>query len=276
MFKNELKKIYTNILIYISILVTGLIFMSGTVYRSIMDSKEYNLFMLTDEEFRAGNEWDIVPDFSQAVMFGPNSYMNIFSMIIVSIPFTMLVSSEKKNSNTRFEIIRVGRFKYTLGKFLAVITSGGTVMVAGYLIYVIACYFILPETRTEMFSFEFTGNNSLSIFIYENIGFAGLYIFKMLLMFCYGMVSVLMAFLLSAFMKNRYLILCIPFILNYIYVTYTSTISKVYIPRFEDLQYVYRYENDDAITLLAMVVLSMIISFVVYKVIIDRKCDCGE
>ena len=39
MFKNELKKIYTNILIYIAILVSGLIFMSGTVYRSVMDSK---------------------------------------------------------------------------------------------------------------------------------------------------------------------------------------------------------------------------------------------
>lgn len=276
MVKNELTKIYTNVVVYIAIIATAIIFMSGTLYRSLEDGKEYNLFNIAGQNLKDGSEGEIVPDFSQGVIEGPASYMNLFSVIIVSIPFTMLVSAERKNSNTRFEIMRVGKIRYALGKFAAVIISGGSVMLLGYGIYCIACYFILSHNAGEIYPFRYTINNRVSIYIFEKTGIAGMYILKMLFMFCYGMASTIMAYLLSAFMKNRYLILCLPFVINYLYVTYTDTIVDTYIPQFQDIQAAYRYENRDVIKLSAVFVFSLIMAFVVYIVLMDRKCDCGE
>lgn len=106
----------------------------------------------------------------------------------------------------RFVITRSGKFKYCISKFSSAVISGGIAVMAGFMLYsVVVC------------------------FSFSNEGLSVLELMKMYIgMGLYGTISVLPAFFLSAFIKNKYMICCFPFIFMHFYYTSVSKVQDIF------------------------------------------------
>ena len=106
----------------------------------------------------------------------------------------------------RFVIIRSGKYKYCVSKFISAVLSGGTAVMSGFMLYSIAI-----------------------CFSFSNEGLSAIELIKMYIgMGIYGMISVLPAFFLSAFIRNKYMICCFPFIFMHFYYTTVSKVQDIF------------------------------------------------
>ena len=277
MFKEEIKMIVTNLSFYIAILVTALICLSGTIYIDLDTGEEFNVFQIMFKGSKSVNVDPVIMNDSKAVLEGTASYLNMFAPMIVAIPFVILVCGEKKNSLSKFELLRVNKNRYTLGKLFAVLIAGGCIMVSGYGLYVLVSNCVLPAAEQDMsMEFQMMTLNRISTAAYHSLGINGLYLIKFVCMFLYGSVSTMLAFAISSFLKNRYLVLCIPFIMHYFFSMIQESITKVSIPGLSDISEIYRFDDEKSRKIVILIVTEIVLSAVLYRIVLDRKCDCSE
>ena len=138
---------------------------------------------------------------------GLYGYCNMFMPIIAALPFVTAFCNERNTGNIRLNIIRTGKMRYYISKYLSAIISAGTAVVLGCIIYAVVVYSIFP-TDSDCKEFRVLVMPHDERGVKEFLGFIpGV--------FMYGAISVLPAFFLSGFVKNHYLITCIPFMLTY-------------------------------------------------------------
>lgn len=195
-----------------------------------------------------------------------NHYLTIFLPVLSALPFAAFFSAERTSGYIRFNIIRIGKFKYYISKFISALVSGGLAIMLGYVLY---SFVIL-----NFFSFE-----GVSL-----ISALKLYIGTAL----YGAVSVLPAFFLSSFIKNKYIVCCLPFIFMHFYYTLISRIQSFFInnEKFEivfkmnflfpiNIRNIFDKGNNNLLMLIYYGGLEVIF-FVGFAVIMNRRCDLGE
>lgn len=136
----------------------------------------------------------------------------------------------------------------------------------GFVIYGITIYFIFP--------FD---NSTITGFIKSAAG-----------MSLYGAVSVLPAFILSSFIKNKYIICCMPFIIMHFYYTLMAKIKDYLI--FSDksniifkMQFLYPnnirniFETEsDRMIIIVFYTLITAASLILFIAIMNRRLDYGE
>jgi len=206
--KQDLKKVIFNYGFVFCVLITiGLCF-TATLFRDSNNGQEYTVLGVL---ISFNKNW-----IKQNVMISPydvfcnstSSYLKMFIPIVAAFPFIPNFCSERNSGNIRFTITRTGKFRYYISKFLSSFIGGGLAISLGYIIYgliVIPIFSSLSELNIGIFAF-FT-----SFEIFKNVisNIAG--------MFIYGAVSTLPAFLFASIVRNRYIILCVPFMIIYIY-----------------------------------------------------------
>ena len=278
MLKQEFIKMVTNTAFYAAIFSIVIILLLGVAYTSPLTGEEFTVldFIISDNQNELLEASDLRE--SDLIARGIESYLDMFLPIIAVIPFVAVVCGEKKNNNTRFEIYRVGKTRYVAGKYMAAMITGGCITVTGFLLF---CLLILPvfpdgvretvEIQNEFLIQEtvITGR------LFKTFGIAGIYIMKFIRMFLYGAFVTVPALGLSVIIKNRYMILSIPFMGFYL-------LRKVIEKRVDaDLYYFLPDMIGNAyvtewVRLLVIYGSVSIMVFLWYRIYMGRKCDCGE
>lgn len=256
----------------VAVLATFIIFMSATLYTDQFKGREYSgLSLLFGNDAREVLV-DGVVNWDQIILTRNNGYIWLFAPILVSIPYISSVGAGSKNSSHRLEIFRAGKMKYILGKFLSAITAAGLVMSLAYLLYGIVLYLV------------FLKNGCTNII---NTGMGPL-LLKIASMFWYGVVSIILVFILSTIINNKYIVVCIPFMMNYFFVIFISRINIYRITTNEIYRNLFKYcepSNQQEVFMgngmekiigVAFGLILSIITILIYRISIERRVDCGD
>lgn len=279
MFREEFIKIVTNISFYLAIVAVVILIMSKTFYTKADTGKEYTFF---DAVFNTEHK-EITKDSKMSacdiIIDGINSeYYDMFIPLVVVIPFVAGIYSDKKNSITRFQIYRTGKLRYTLGKLMAVMVTGGLITMSAQIIFSIIIYIIFPHGKTEMFEISKMMLKQDSVwykFILNNIGDMSLYLMKFIRVFLYGAFSTVTAFALSSVIKNRYIVFTIPVVIEYMW---GRLINKSGNPNLYSLRpsAIGNIFHNNFSWMLPFFIIIVITALVFYRVCLGKKCDCGE
>ena len=276
LFRENLAKIYTNVVFYVAVLGTFLILAAGSIFQDYENGNTYSAISLLTSSHKS----DIVAkgnlDYQGIIISGPNSYLWMFATVLVSLPFVVLMCSAKKNSNTRFELYRTSKWKYSIAKLTSVMIGGGSILALGYALYSLLVYFAVG---TEFAGMRFQDGiyGGFLTEVYKLLGFNGYFILRILEVFIYGMYSVLIPFLFSGFSQNKYMVTCIPFMINYILSTVLmegSLGADIFFLCPVSMEHIcLGYEGYKQWYILGIVTISVLLC---YRVVLGKRCDCGE
>lgn len=190
-----------------------------------------------------------------------NPYLTLFLPVLSSIPFVTLFCAERLSGNIRFIITRTGKLTYALSKFFSAVISGALTVTIGFIMYSLVIFVV------------FGRDGALSDLIRIYTGTA-----------IYGAVSVLPAFLLSSFIRNKYMICCFPFIFMHFYYTVLAKLQDHYIDNWKvilkiNMLYTSNIKDifftHDKSTVMLYTVLTVAV-FAVYTLIMNRRLDNGQ
>ena len=238
-------KMVSEVSFFAAILAALVLFSTAIVYVEPLGGKEYSVLNL----LAGKNTKKVLADESLNVfgifLDGNIGYMEIFAPIVASIPYISIVSCERMHSNFRFEIFRVGRTTYAFGNLLAAFIVGGFIFCVAYAAYGITLYVIFHGglfhegiIRGGIMREGIIRGGMGSVFMGENVT---LIIKKLMGMFIYGGVSVIPTVLISAFVRNKYIVLFIPFMLNYFWNMFLSSVTIPFSTRYPMVHTIYDY-----------------------------------
>ncbi|MDE6253519.1 MAG: hypothetical protein K2M78_12965 [Lachnospiraceae bacterium] len=278
MFREELGKMMSNVSFYAAIAAVVLLMMTSNVFKSFNTGREYNLFDIIFSEEREELVKESGYSAVELIATMDNSYLIMFLPIAAAVPFVMIVCGEKKNSITRFEIYRTGKNRYVMGKFLAATVVGGVIAVVGTCVYALCIRSIFPGGTGESFAISvdmIRGQSKVFDMAYGKFGVAGIYLVKIVRVFFYGAFSAVPAFGFSVLIKNRYVVLSLPFIVTYFFTKFVEGRKSMVL---------YELLPKNISNIFMTDYLKMILGFggtalavlLFYRVCIGRKCDCGD
>ena len=243
-----LRRIFTSKEYWLSVLAAVVLLMSSVVYSDSFTGEEYTFWALFyDDTVQQALELGQI-SISRIILGYDSGYLWMFGPIIVGIPFVIL------NRTERFVLFRIGKNRYVFAKLFSSIVAGGLIIVIAYLIY-------------AMFGM-----------MYENI--LNLFLFKKLMsVLAWGIINTIPCIVLSEFIRNKYLILCIPFVLNYFISTFLSGILPYKVMKYinpGNYQSVFLMEKETWIPCVGILSVIVISCIVLKKVLFERRCDCGQ
>lgn len=260
--KNDLKKIVLNHSFILSTIMTFILCFTAVVYVD-GSGKEISVFeiLINPEKYNY-----VQLNCTSILRDSLSPYLTIFLPVLTAIPFAFSFCSERNSGNIRMTISRNRKLTYYTAKFLSALISGGVLVLAAFIVYsIVIC---------AIFSSE---NNVVPILFQQYGG-----------VFLYGTVSVIPALTLSSFIKNKYIICCFPFILMHFYYTILSRISSKLIQdgnykAMMSMDFLYPsnlksiFVQGSEINFLYLIyALEVIIAFVFYVIVLNRRLDYGE
>ncbi len=260
-----------------AILATFMLCFTETVYTDISNSQSFSVLealLKFDNEFKKTHfPFNSLSVFKNAL----SGYSAMFLPILSAFPFIFSQSAERTGGNIRLTIFRTQRLKYYFSKFLCAVLCGGICIMAGILLFGLLSLAVFPAISTYT-QIEITAEAPDEIFME--------FLKKLLSAFIYGCTSALPAFFLSSFCRNRYIILCLPFLMRYMNDTIIRKITagSVDIEIFEKIFPFESYapsqipyiSSSKLYSVIAVSVISAVIVFFGYVAIMERRVDRGE
>lgn len=232
----------------------------------------------------------------RAIIFrGTGSYLWMFAPVLAGLPLVPLLCAERKNKAMRYELYRTTKNRFVVSKLISACLSGGMVMMLGYGLFCIAVYILIPfkgmSGNVIPEYMEITAEiNPFVASAYLKYGFGIIVVMKLVLFFAYGAVSAILAYALTSFITNKYLVLCMPYIINYMLCMFAQrqsmkeafwTKPQTYIDAVFGLQQstfttLYNCRPSAMCTFLIMQLLLGVVCVVFYSVVMRKRCDCGQ
>lgn len=277
----ELTKTIVNLGFLISVLITLALQFTNQIYVDNLTGKTYSVIEVIMQLDKSIIKENTGLSAFRILQSGVAGYFIMFIPIIAAFPFIPNFCAERNSGLIRFTIQRTGKFRYYLTKFVSAALGGGLAVLFGYLLYGMIIAVIFPSIRTYDISGEELSKLT-RIFIAKRIGLVSIGIF------IYGAVSAIPAFLMAAFVKNRYIITCVPFLAVYLYST--SLTKLIYDgmekqnQRLVDIGYTLKpeqvttlhYGDSMARNSLLLNLILVITSFLAFVIIMNRRRDFGE
>lgn len=204
-------------------------------------------------------------------------WFTLFVPIIAAFCYIPLLTSEREGRVVRYEISRTSQIKYFTSEFFTGIIMGGVAVTIGYLLFGIFAMNAFPSV-TEM-----TADNGML----QNLAQEQSVIKMAFHVFLYGVYWGVPAMLCTAFLRNKYLIMCIPFFVKYIWTQiYKKIADNAMNPLEPDMKMLIIAEkiNPDGIlwvydgTRLNVILsfgISAAVMFAAYLIIMLKRDDCG-
>ena len=277
--KQELKKTIVSYgFLLCTVIIFGLLF-TCHVYFDNFTGKTYStmecIMKFSREQMRENAEFSSY----QIVMRSSGGFFQMFIPIIASFPFIPNFCTERTSGLMRFTISRMGKYRYYIVKFISALLGGGFATSIGYLFYIVVIYWYFPGYS----SYHIVIENELTMLIKAVIR-----------VFFFGVVSTLPAFLFASFIKNKYLVTCIPFTLLYLYniwitkmennatVNWNETwidLANILSPKTLSLFPYIVYQGSVSYNIMYSYLLHfgfLIVGFLFFVIIMNRRWDCGE
>ena len=97
MINSEFNNIFKNKITYFAIISVFIVLLFGSVYKSPVSGKDYNLVQVF---FEKGKNEELVNteflSYEELAIHGPGGYLGMFAPIIAAMPFIFMISVEKK------------------------------------------------------------------------------------------------------------------------------------------------------------------------------------
>lgn len=152
--------------------------------------------------------------FSAPVMWrqGLGSWLILFAPLLVSFGYVVILSSERQNGQMKFELIRTGSIRYCVSKVVSGALFCGFAFLAGYGLFGLLLKLFLPTffsfgTEEQSFYMELYFGNSMPAFLCR----------QLLGAFLFGILAGVFGIGTAVFFEDKYMLICLPFLLNYIY-----------------------------------------------------------
>ncbi|MCM1062201.1 MAG: hypothetical protein NC452_18205 [Eubacterium sp.] len=153
-----------------------------------------------------------------------NGWFSLFIPIITAFCFVPLICDEQNSNAKRFRIFRSSKFKFGLSRYFSCIICGGFAVAFGYAIFCGSIYFMFPHIT------EFDGTQFI---VQNNFNFAK----SVLGIFLFGTFWSMPSMFLTAYLRNRYVIMCVPLFFKYGISQSVQKISQNAFNNFEDVDY---------------------------------------
>lgn len=290
--RQDLKKTVGNYSFLVCILITAGLCFTAIAYSN--EEKGISVTVLDAILYKSRAEMLKESSYSLSHIFGAAStgYLPMFLPMIAAFPFIPNFCSERNSGLVRMTIFRTGKYRYYFSKFLSAIIGGGLAVSLGCALYcaISSFFFPLPENYpVDMQLVEMgvatipTNTICIKIAFYTLLG-----------SFCCGALSTLPAFFFASFIRNRYVIVCLPFMITYMY---TSLIDKInynlftsYTEEgFEKAQFVmaflptevmncwgYDHKTNYIIAIITFNVSLVIAALTAFIIIMNKRTDLGE
>lgn len=212
----DLKKILTSYGFYVCVVFSAVLCFSANIYTDVVKDDRYSVFtalatfdrrfMLNDTSFCA----------QSVVLKGADGWLPMFIPIISAFAFIPLICDEYEAKSVRFEIFRTSKKSFYLSRFVTALLCGALAVTIGYLIFIGLVLLLFPHLseyspqHTEMFY-----ENLRYVFPELSDGILLPAVKTLCSVFVYGAFWAMPAVLLTVAVKNKYIVLCVPFFLKY-------------------------------------------------------------
>ena len=143
---------------------------------------------------------------------GTGGWLNVFLPLLLTFGYIIQISVERQSGQMKFQLIRSGNLCYCTSKVLTGALTGGIFFVIGYVLFGVMMATAFPSlsifsAEEQQFYFEAFFNNAVSLYIAKRLVGA----------FLYGVFASLYGIGVAVVFRDKYMMLCLPFLLNYIY-----------------------------------------------------------
>ncbi len=166
--------------------------------------------MMLDSTGRFGNEIEE----SSFLLWkkGMGTWLMLFLPFIVTIAYITVSTSERKSHALRTQIIREGKLNYVVSKVISGFIYGGGILVIAYMVFGFFMITAFPsftafDQESQQFYLGVYGYNSLIEAVVK----------QLFGVFLYGGFSAVFGIAVTIFSEDRYILLCIPFMLSYMW-----------------------------------------------------------
>lgn len=244
------KRIFSDKIYWLSVMAAIFLLLCSIVYRDPLTGEKYTFISLFyDETVREVLENGGIS--MNNILLGYDSgYLWMFCPIIAGIPCVLTKKTE------RFVLFRTSKNTYFLSKYVSNLLTSGAILLIAYLVYMTLAMILMNENLWTM-----------------SLGK------KLLSVCCWGVMSAIPSIVLSEFVKNKYLILCIPFVLNYFMDIFLGNIVPYQIWQYISpmtYQSLFLYDQKMIASCSAIMVTMILLCGALKKLIMERRCDCGQ
>lgn len=177
-----------------------------------------------------------------------NNYLWMFAPIIVGIPCVLNQRTE------RFVLFRGSKNGYFLSKYVSNLVLGGMILVFAQVIFILSGVGLM-QYLTSIKQMDISPEPFWDSYMVEHLW----------AIFCDGVRNTIPGIVLAEFIRNKYLILCVPFVWSYL----VNMFLLSWIP-LEIRQVILPEENP----IMFAVVLAA--CGILIRAVAERRCDCGQ
>ena len=143
---------------------------------------------------------------------GIGTWTQLFLPFLLSVGYLYTISNERQSGFSRVLLVRENNLKYGVSKLVAAVLGGGVIMTVGYALFGMLVYIRFPSVR------EYS-EGSIKLYMEMNPGFQEMACFfhRCVKIFLYGMCGNVFAYLVSVFFRDKYILVCLPLMLKYIW-----------------------------------------------------------
>ena len=294
--RKDLNKTVFSIGFLSCVIVTTILCMTAVIHIEPSNAREFTVFEVLlkfDREFLLTDV-----NFSSIVVFTKalSNYFFMFAPIISALPFISIYLTERNSGYIRMTIARTGKFRYYFSKLVTAFIGGGLGIVIGVVIFGLMAAILFPSL--SHFSAEdieygmhmYTNGMSIISNAFLSIGSPAIVVLRLISVFLFGGMSAMTAYALSSFIRNKYLVLCIPFLIVYIH---DSIKGKIVISSFHsgdgeigtlgkllsysttsNLLYIF-HPFDDVLYTIIFSLAALVTALILFTVFMNRRVDLG-
>jgi len=293
LIKVNLIKVLTSTGFYACVLLMLVLCFTARAYDDIAENKSYSvigvLAEFSREEMLANSSFSAY----QILSCVSSGWLSLFIPIIAAFPLMPLICDGRESKSVRYSAFRSTKFSFSTGNLFTAMMSGGLAVLCGFVLFAVLVYTLFPnisEYAPELKeSAEWWISGTYPLF--EKYGYPYLVALDFVEMFLYGALSAVPALIMTAFMKNKYLVLCIPFFMKYTAMQLHTGIMRKAIYNIENVDQklldilsiteldamgdIFSYGETMWKNVVFHAVL-LIAAFMLYIIVMNRRVDFGE
>jgi len=249
MIKLFLRRVWKNKIYWRAVLSALVLLLCSVIYTEPTTGESFtflSLFYYEDMQARLGYGAVSLRDIFMG--YNVSNYLWMFAPIIVGIPCVLNQRTE------RFVLFRGSKNGYFMSKYISNLVLGGGILVLAQVLFIFVGMGLVQYLNIVK-QMDITSEPFWDSYMAQHLWDV----------FCDGVLNTIPGILLAEFIRNKYLILCVPFVWNYL----LNMFLMSWIP-FEIRQILLPEENP---LVFAAVLLAC---GIMIKVVAERRCDCGQ
>lgn len=271
------QKIVTSWGFWFCVIMTALLFIFADAYTDEITKEHFSVIRaLTDMKFEERIQHAELCNLT--LMYNSRGHwFTLFVPIIAAFCYVPMITAERDERAVRYEISRTSRIGYFAAEFFTGIILGGIAVTIGCLIFGVFVMNAFPPvsemTEDVEMLLNFEKEQSVLRMAFQ--------------VFLYGVYWSIPAMLCTSFLRNKYLIMCIPFFVKYVWTQiYKKIVDNAMNPNKFDIEKIRLAERIDPegilriydgsrLNVILLFGISAAVLFAAYLIIMMKRDDCG-